>query len=84
MIQHDFGQIFLLLCPWGARHAEAAKMLGEPGIDRLWAMGDGHGRLSVRDLERRGLARNWLHIRNSSDGALDRIYDELRRRGLAR
>lgn len=70
------------LCPWRAGFSRTREVVGEKGLDFCWAFADGYGHLPLATLRARGLARDWSHVRDSSDVALLRIAGYLGRRGL--
>ena len=47
--------------------------------NRLFALGDGYGKQTVEQLKANHLTWDWSHIRDSSNEALENIYQELKK-----
>jgi hypothetical protein len=80
----DFSQIANALCPWGAGYHHTVATIGERGIDRCWELADGYGRASLAELRARELSRDWSHVRDATDDAIQRIWNYLSGRGVVR
>jgi hypothetical protein len=80
----DFSKIADALCPWGKCYKATKEIIGDRGIDRCWEMADGYGRVSIAELRARELSRDWSHVRDASDEAIQCIWDYLRHWGAVR
>jgi hypothetical protein len=84
MTRFSFERLADALCPWGEGYNRTRSLVGDRGLDHCWSLCDGYGRRSLGDLRLSGLTRDWSHVRDSSDEALDRVWRYLERRGVFR
>ena len=58
-------------------NGELQGLLRSQDHDALWALADGFGRMPINELRELHIDRDWSHIRDSSDEALDRIATKI-------